>query len=87
MFYKQTEEEIVTNKEKLYTIKDEKGNFVHGNSIKKIGKEFYYSPYASLKDGCVVYNNKIRVEKALDTLEIHNRAGKLGHKFIITLVS
>lgn len=71
----------------MYTIKDEKGNYVHGDSIKKIGKEYYYLPYISLKDGCIVYNNKIRVEKALNTLEIHNRLGKLGHKFIIAPIS
>jgi len=44
-------------------------------------------PYESLKDGCIVYTNKIRVEKALNNLEIHNRLGELGHKFIIELVS
>ena len=86
MFHKQIEEEIVTNKT-TYAIKDEKGNYVHGNSIKKINEKYYYSPYACLEDGCIAYTNKIRVEEAMDTLKLHNKLGGLGHKFIITFVS
>ena len=85
MFHKQIEEEIVTNKT-VYAIKDENGNYVHGNSIKKINGEYYYSPYICLEDGCIAYTNKIRVEEALTTLELHNRLGGLCHKFIITTV-
>ena len=87
MFYKQIEEEIVTDSRKVYTIKDENDNYVHGNSIKKINEKYYYSPYSCLEDGCIAYTNKIRVEEALTILTLHNQLGGLGHKFIITLVS
>jgi hypothetical protein len=44
---------------------------------------FYYLPYKSLNDGCVVYTNKIKAEEALSNLELHNNVGKLGHMFSI----
>jgi len=70
-----------------YTITDEKGNYVHRNSIRKINGKFHYLSYKCIKDGCIVYTNKERVNEALDMLELHNQLGKLGHKFIITTLA
>jgi len=71
----------------MYTIKDEEGNYVHRNSIRGIGKNYYYLSYTSLEDGCIVYTSEERVINALDILELHNKLGNLGHKFSIELAS
>jgi len=71
----------------MYTIKDEEGNYVHRNSIRKIDENYYYLSHTSLEDGCIVYTNEERVRNALDVLELHNKLGNLGHKFSIELAS
>lgn len=74
---------IITKANQEYIIQDEKGNYVHGGSIKKVGINFYYLSYLGLKDGCIVYTNKIRAEKALNKLKLYNQLGKLKHEFTI----
>lgn len=70
----------------VWCIQDENGHYVHRDSIRKVGKEYYYLSYQNLSDGCRVYTKRGRVEEALENLNLHNQCGCLGHEFTIVPV-
>ena len=76
------EEVNVTNS---WVIVDEKGKYVHANSIKKISKDNYiYTSYARPERA---YTSMEAVEIALFNLKLHNEKGNLGHSFEIEQIN
>jgi hypothetical protein len=69
-------------KDEYYCIEDENGMFTYGDGIKKCGKKFYYNPTNNPDRG---YNSEENALKALKCLELHNKLGKLNHKFKIVI--
>ncbi|ACL77259.1 hypothetical protein [Ruminiclostridium cellulolyticum] len=63
-----------------YYIMDESSQFVHADSIKKIGEEYTYTSYPRPERA---YPSMDAAQKALDNLKLHNKCGNLNHVFTI----
>ena len=91
MFYKQIEEEIVTDKTMRYVIKDEEGNFVSSNFAFTLTDEgWLYCCFTGITTGFSCYkSNDIGLEtatKELKKLQEINNKYNFNKKFHIELI-